>query len=190
VIETPRGTILETPRLILRHWRPEDRAPFARINADPRVMRFFPGVLSPAESDGAADRIAQALSARGWGLYAAELRESQAFIGFVGLAAPGRAAAHLGPCVEIGWRLAAECWNRGLATEGARAVARHAFETLRLRELVSYTAALNAPSRRVMEKLGMTYDPAVDFDNVNFRDGDPLRPHVVYRLRPLALTAG
>lgn len=173
---------IETPRLLLRRWKEADREPFARLNADPRVMNFFPNVLSREESDGMAVRIDRVMVRRGFGLYAAELRETGSFIGFIGLSVPGF-EAHFTPCVEIGWRLAAEQWNRGLATEGAAAVARFAFEVVKLRELVSFTTARNLPSRRVMEKIGMTHDPADNFDHPNLPDRNPLRRHVLYRLR-------
>ena len=145
-------------------------------------MRFFPATLSRTESDDLAARIDRAIEQRGWGLYAVELRESQTFLGFIGLSVPGF-EAHFTPCVEIGWRLAPEFWNRGLATEGARAVAAHTFEKLKIPELVSFTVAQNAPSRRVMEKIGMTHDPADDFDHPLLPIGHPLRRHVLYRFR-------
>jgi RimJ/RimL family protein N-acetyltransferase len=100
----------------------------------------------------------------------------------VGLAVPSFEASFT-PCVEIGWRLARSCWNLGYATEGARAVVAFAFETLRLAELVSFTVPANAPPRRVMEKLGMTRDPAEDFDHPSLPPEHPLRRHVLYRLR-------
>lgn len=173
---------LETPRLILRGWKASDREPFARLNADPRVMRYFPATLSRAESDEVADRIQQGIEQRGWGFYAAELHETAEFIGFIGLSIPNF-EAHFTPCVEIGWRLAAAHWNRGLATEGAREAAAHAFRNLGISEIVAFTAVSNAPSRRVMEKIGMSYDPAGDFDHPRIGEGHPLRRHVLYRLR-------
>jgi RimJ/RimL family protein N-acetyltransferase len=177
-IETPP---ILTTRLVLRRWKASDREPFARLNADPRVMRFFPSTLLRAESDEIAERIVRAFAERGWGLYAAESRASGEFLGFIGLSVPGF-RAHFTPCVEIGWRLAAEHWNRGLATEGARAVVAHAFETLKLPELVSFTTESNFASRRVMEKIGMRHDPADDFDHPRLAEGHPLRRHVLYRL--------
>jgi RimJ/RimL family protein N-acetyltransferase len=171
-----------TERLVLREWREQDRDPFAGMNADPRVMRYFPGVLTRAESDTAFDRIQEHFRTRGLGLFAAELRDDGAFAGFIGLSVP-RFEAHFTPCVEIGWRLLPECWNRGLATEGARAVVRYAFESVGLMELVSFTVPANTASRRVMEKLGMSHDEKDDFDHPNLEDGHPLRRHVLYRLR-------
>jgi RimJ/RimL family protein N-acetyltransferase len=162
--------ILETPRLILRPWREADREPFARMNADPRVMEFFPSILTREESDAILD-------APGFGCLAAELRGTGEFIGFIGLAVPGF-EAHFTPCVEIGWRLAAEHWGKGLATEGAREVQRN-FDG----DVVSFTAAVNLRSRRVMEKLGLTRDPADDFDHPRIPEGHPLRRHVLFRSR-------
>ena len=178
--------ILETDRLILRRWRDSDRAAFARMNADTRMMEFLPGVLSREESDRLIERIEKHFAAHGFGLCAAELRADHACIGFVGLAVPSFQAAFT-PCVEIGWRLAAEYWGKGLATEGAQAVARYAFDTLgqtgALRELVSFTVPENMRSRRVMEKLGMTHDAADDFEHPALAMGHALRRHVLYRLR-------
>lgn len=176
------GVVIESERLRLRRWKESDREPFARLNADPRVMEFFPACLSRKESDQLLDhRIEPHFKTYGFGLYAAQLREDGRFVGFIGLAVP-EFAAHFTPCVEIGWRLDAEFWGRGLAAEGARAVVSHAFEDLGIRELVSMTVPANLRSRHVMEKIGMTRDPAGDFDHPNLPVGHPLRRHVLYRL--------
>lgn len=173
--------VLETPRLFLRRWRDEDRSPFADLNADPVVMEHFPAPLSPAESDALVDRITAGLEARGWGLWAVEVRETGAFIGFVGLN-PATFDAPFTPAVEVGWRLAHDAWGRGYATEGARAALDVGFDQNGLDEIVSFTTHGNVRSRRVMERLGMRHDPADDFDNPNVAEGHPLRPHVLYRL--------
>lgn len=172
---------LKTERLILRQWNEADREPFARMGADPRVMEFLGETLSREQSDEMADRIDAHFRRYGFGLWATELAESGEFIGFIGLAVPTFDAAFT-PCVEIGWRLAAEYWNAGLATEGARESVRYAFEELGLPELVSFTAIRNERSRRVMAKLGMTHDPTENFDHPRLSAGDPLRRHVLYRL--------
>jgi ribosomal-protein-alanine N-acetyltransferase len=184
---------LTTPRLVLRRWRPADREPFRAINADSRVMEFFPSTLTSAESDDLADRIDAHFSEHGFGGFAAELRTTGAFIGFIGLAVPNFDAAFLLPpsaqakehppqVVEIGWRLAFSAWGQGLATEGARAVTRYAFETLNLPGLVSFTVPANLRSRRVMQKIGMVHDPGADFDYPGLSEGHALRHHVLYRL--------
>jgi RimJ/RimL family protein N-acetyltransferase len=173
---------LETERLLLRAWREADREPFARMNADPAVMEFFPACLSRVESDHGVDRVENHFRERGFGLFAAELRSESTFIGFIGLNVT-RFVAHFTPCVEIGWRLAAAYWGQGLATEGARAALRYGFETLALNEIVSFTVPANMRSRRVMEKLGMTHDPTDDFDHPGLEAGHPKRRHVLYRLK-------
>jgi RimJ/RimL family protein N-acetyltransferase len=169
-----------TARLLLRRWRDPDRELFARLNADPRVMQFFPAPLSRAESDALVDRAEAHFATHGFGPFAAELRETGRLIGFTGLMVPAF-EAHFTPCVEIGWRLDASVWNHGLATEGAREVLRYAFEDLRLAEVVSFTVPANLASRRVMVKIGMAHDPAGDFDHPGLAEGHPLRRHVLYK---------
>jgi ribosomal-protein-alanine N-acetyltransferase len=174
--------VAKTERLILRRWRESDRKPFAMLNADPRVMEFFPRLLSAHESDALVDQIEADFEQHGFGLCAAELIQDHSFIGFIGLAVP-RFSAHFMPCVEIGWRLSAACWGQGLATEGAREIVRQAFDVHGLEELLSFTVPANVRSRRVMEKLGMTRNTADDFDHPKLPEGHPLRRHVLYRLR-------
>lgn len=173
---------MKTERLLLRRFTAADRAPFAAMNADARVMRHFPALLTQAESDAMVDRIEMHFLEHGYGLWAAELSSTAEFIGFIGLIVPTWEAAFT-PCVEIGWRLRTGHWGQGLATEGARAVVQHSFTELDLRELVSLTVPANRPSRRVMEKLGFARDAAGDFYHPQLPAGHPLRPHVLYRLR-------
>jgi ribosomal-protein-alanine N-acetyltransferase len=151
-------------------------------------MEFMPAPLSREESDRFVNRIESHFRQYGFGLYAAELDESGCFIGYVGLAVPSF-SAHFTPCVEIGWRLSADHWGQGLATEGARAVLSHAFGTLGLDEVVSFTVPANVRSRRVMEKLGMAHDPSDDFCHPNLPEDHPLSRHVLYRL-PRRRSAG
>jgi ribosomal-protein-alanine N-acetyltransferase len=171
---------LQTERLLLRRWRDADREAFARMNADARVMEHFPAVLTRAESDAMVDRIEAHFAEHGFGLWAAELRATGEFIGYIGLAMP-RFEAHFTPCVEIGWRLAAEFWGQGLATEGARAALRVGFDDLGLNEIVSFTVPANLRSIRVMEKLAMRCDG--EFEHPLLPEGHRLRRHVLYRAR-------
>ena len=186
----PRRT---TERLVLREWRDEDRAPFAAMNADPLVMAHFEGTLPPEASDAwlaqmdarfdaLVDRIVERWASDGHGLWAVEPREDGRFIGFIGLAAPNFTAAFT-PCVEVGWRLAPEAWGRGFATEGAREALRFGFEELGLEEIVSFTVPANVRSRAVMERIGLTRNPADDFAHPSFPEGHPLHDHVLCRIR-------
>lgn len=169
----------ETPRLRLRQWRAGDRAAFAALNADPRVMEFFPALLGRAESDALAERCESLIRERGWGFWAVEARSSGEFIGFVGLNTPS-ALLPFAPCVEVGWRLAFAHWGQGLASEAARAALHVAFDTLGLPEIVSFTAVPNRRSRAVMEALGMR--EAGSFDHPLVPPDSPLRRHCLYRL--------
>ena len=171
---------LTTPRLLLRHWRPEDLEPFAALNADPEVMRYFPAALTTAESDQFAARVQANLAHQGWGLWAVEIVGHAPFIGFVGLNRT-HFDAPFTPAVEVGWRLARPYWGHGYATEAAAASLTFGFDQLCLEEIVSFTASVNDASRRVMQRLGMLNHPADDFDHPDVPDG-PLRRHVLYRL--------
>lgn len=176
---------LSSDRLLLRRWREADRAPFAAMNADPRVMEFFPATMDRARSDALVDRIEAGFEARGFGLWAVEVPGVAPFAGFVGLSVPSFEAPFM-PCVEIGWRLAAGCWGRGYASEGARLALRYGFAVAGLSEIVSFTAAVNVRSRATMERIGMRRDPAEDFDHPSIPEGHPLRRHVLYRIGPSA----
>lgn len=172
---------LRTERLLLRRWRAADREPFAALNADPRVMEHFPAPLARQESDARAARIEAHFLQHGFGLWALEIVDVAPFAGFIGLSVTCF-EAHFTPCVEIGWRLGAEYWGGGFATEGARAAVAFAFETVRLEQIVSFTVPGNLRSRRVMEKLGMTHQPSDDFDHPLLPAGHRLSRHVLYRL--------
>ena len=174
--------ILATPRLILRPWREEDLEPFAALNADPEVMRYYPAPYSREESRQYLERTRAKTEAGGFCWMAVERPGVAAFIGLIGISVPSL-EAHFTPCVEIGWRVARAHWGQGLATEGARAVLDHAFTVLGLEEVVAYTARVNQPSRRVMEKLGMTRDPGDDFRHPRLSGDHPLSEHVLYRTR-------
>ena len=164
---------LRTERLLLRPWRPEDREPFAALNADPVVMRYFPAPLTRAESDAFVDRAEAHFAEHGYGLWVVDV--DGAFAGFTGLNwAQGLAFS---PCLEIGWRLAERFWGQGYATEAARAAL--AVGLQRAPEVVSFTALTNLPSQRVMERLGMRRDG--EFDHPRVPEGSSLRRHVLYR---------
>ena len=171
---------LETDRLFLRQWLAQDRQPFAELNADPEVMKYFPAPLTRAESDLLADRCQKLIEERGWGLWAVENKADSRFIGFVGLHIP-TADLPFNPCVEIGWRLSQSVWGRGYATEAAKATLRAGFEILKFPEIVSFTTVSNFRSRAVMERLGMTPD-ASTFEHPNVPVGNKLREHCLYRI--------
>ena len=172
---------LRTERLLLRRWQPRDRAPFAAMNADPEVMRYFPSALTPADSDASIDRIEAGFGRYKFGLWALEVTATGEFIGFTGLSVPSF-DAHFTPAVEIGWRLARPAWAHGYATEAARRALASGFSDHGLAEVVSFTSLVNLRSQAVMRRIGMTHDPADDFDHPRLPPGHRLQRHVLWRL--------
>lgn len=172
---------LTTPRLRLRQWQEQDLEPFAALNADPEVMRYFPGLQSRAASRASIDTWSAEIAGRGWSNWAVELPGSARFIGFVGLTVPRRALPFM-PCVEIGWRFARAHWGQGYASEAARCALNVGFERLGLAEIVSFTALVNLRSRAVMERIGMV-NAGEDFDHPALPEGSELRRHCLYRVR-------
>jgi RimJ/RimL family protein N-acetyltransferase len=170
----------DTDRLRLRQWIEAEKAPFAMLNADERVMEYFPNVLDRVSSDAMVDRLRSSIIDRGWGFWAVELKEDKQFIGFVGLSIP-KADLPFSPCVEVGWRLAFPYWGKGYASEAAKGALEVGFERLCLPEIVSFTAIKNQRSRAVMERLGMSLS-AETFEHPSIEIGHPLREHCLYRL--------
>ncbi|HXI82837.1 MAG TPA: GNAT family N-acetyltransferase [Verrucomicrobiae bacterium] len=168
------------PRVVLRQWVDTDLANFTEMNADDRVMEFFPRKLTPEESRAFFAGSRNAIAKRGWDFWAVEIGGE--FAGFTGLANP-RFESHFTPCTEIGWRFRSEFWGKGYATEAARLALLYAFSTLRLEEVVSFTAEANVRSARVMQRLKMTHDPKDDFDHPRLPNGHRLQRHVLYRLK-------
>lgn len=175
---------IKTERLIFRQWRKEDLEPFANLNADPKVMEYFPSTLSKEESDQMAERIKTKIEEQGWGFWAVSVPTVADFIGFIGLNSIERSAlpVHFTPAVELGWKLSYDYWGKGYATEGAKAALAYGFETLNLSEIISFTAVQNMRSRRVMERIGMHHDPKDDFEHPKLPQGHPLKRHVLYRI--------
>lgn len=174
----PIITYAETDRLLLRSWKPEDLPLFATMNKDKRVMKYFPAPLTDHETEMFFQRIQDEFENNGWGLYAVELKESGIFIGYVGLHEIGF-EADFTPGIEIGWRLAADYHNRGYATEAAKEVIQLA-KSHGIKRLFSFTAKINKPSERVMQKIGM--EKTGEFDHPKLNTGAPLCRHVLYSI--------
>ena len=164
--------------LVLRQWKNSDLEPYAEMNADPEVMRYFPALLTSAETAASLERLRRGIEERGWGLWAVEV--DGLFAGFTGLNHP-TFSAHFTPCTEIGWRFRREFWGRGLASRAAREALLFGFESLKLAEIVAFTAATNGRSRRLMERLGFERDASGDFEHPSIPQGHALRLHVLYR---------
>lgn len=174
--------MIETSRLILRQWRESDREPYRRLNADPQVMRYFPSRLTSEQSDSQLDVLRQLINLNGWGFWALEIKQTQEFIGFVGLHQQAEdSGIPNAPLVEIGWRLDVHHWGKGYAPEAACAALDYAFRQLNLEQVYSFTALTNVPSQRVMEKIGML-NTGQDFDHPKLPTGHELKRHCLYRM--------
>lgn len=178
---------IETERLILRPWEDRDRPIYAAFNADPEVRRFFhPPLKTAEETNVMVDGMIADLATHGYGFLAVERKFDGVFIGEAGLAPIDQLTkdAMLRPAdIEIGWFFGKDYWGNGYATEAARAWLSRAWDYIEVPEIIAFTYVGNLPSRRVMEKLGMTYNPADDFEDPTVPAGHWQRPHVVYRAR-------
>ncbi|MFI5933612.1 GNAT family N-acetyltransferase [Actinoplanes sp. NPDC051494] len=170
-------TVLRTERLLLRPWRDEDVMPWAAMNADPLVREYFTEILTYDQSAASLEMFRTELAERGWGWWAVEVAGTGQFIGFAGLDVVDDGLPFKG--VEAGWRLAREAWGHGYATEAGHACLDYGFDVLGLDEVLALTAVGNTRSRAVMHRLGMTYDPADDFEDPDV----PGRHSVLYRGR-------
>ena len=166
---------LTTERLLLRAWRDDDRGAFHAMNADPDVMATIGPVMTRAQSDAFMNRIMQHFADHGYGVWCVEFDGRP--VGYTGFMVPWFRDG-----VEIGWRIRSEYWGRGIAPEAAIECLRHGFEEIGFDEIISFTAVSNTNSRRVMDKIGLRYDPDGDFDHPSVPDGSPLKSHVLYRL--------
>ena len=170
---------IETERLNLRQWQTSDEATYIAMNSDAEVMEFFPSVLTAAQSLSHINKMREQIDKEGFGLFAVERKEDNAFIGYTGFAYP-RFEAAFTPCIEIGWRMAKEYWNKGYATEAAKACLAFGFDTLQLKNIYSFTAVKNIRSEKLMQKIGMHKEG--EFDHPLLENGHPLQKHVLYKI--------
>lgn len=170
---------IQTERLILREWIPADQVLYIAMNRDESVMEFFPSVLTAEQSLDHIEKINGLIKTAGYGLFAVERKEDKAFIGFTGFSHP-RFEAVFTPCVEIGWRIARQYWNKGFATEAAKACIDFGFEKMGWKDIYSFTSVLNTRSENVMKKIGMLKEG--EFDHPLLADGHPLQKHVLYKI--------
>jgi RimJ/RimL family protein N-acetyltransferase len=178
--------VIETGRLLLRNWREADIEPFLRHTNTPAVMRWLGGVTAPDE---AAQRIRERIipwqSERGFTFWLVERKADAELLGFCGIKLADAAGSPVEGRHEIGWRLREDAWGKGYAKEAAIASLDFAFDGLAAESVVALTCIANQPSWGLMERLGMTRRPALDYDDERFAD---LNPTIVYDIRPGELT--
>ncbi len=172
---------LRTERLLLRRWRDEDLEPFAALNTDPEVMRYFPRLLDRETTATIIENMEAHTEKYGFGYWPIEVPGVAPFIGFVGLMITPFQAPFT-PCIETAWRLARPYWGRGYAIEGATATLMFAFEHLPMDEVVAFAVPENQRSLRLIKRLGMVRRLEDDFDHPGVEEGSPLRRHHLYRM--------
>ncbi len=171
---------LQSERLILRAWEDRDRAPYATLATDAIAMQYLMSRTRQETPDQWINRQIVRFAEIGFAYWAVEARETGDFVGAVGLS-PTNYEAHFTPAFQVGWRLLPRYWGNGYATEAAAAALRHGFADRQLEEIVAVTVPGNLRSQQVMRRLGMTHDPADDFDHPRLPEGDPLRRHILFR---------
>ncbi len=169
--------IITTDRLIIRHWKDDDIEPFIQMNSDPLVMKYFPGTMSKEQTLQFVSRITRYFEEHNYGLFAVQEKAGGEFIGFIGFSHP-RFESFFTPCVEIGWRLCAKHWGKGLATEGARACLVYGFTALNFDRIYSFTAVPNIPSVNVMKKIGLKH--IGEFNHPMLNEDSWLSRHFLY----------
>lgn len=174
--------IRETKRLILREWQEKDIDDFFFMNQDPKVMEYFPSLADRDKTAWLMGRFCEHHNCHGFSIYPVILKENNQFIGFCGLLS-ANFNSHFTPAVEIGWRFKSEYWGNGYAPEAANAMLEIGFTQFNLDEIVSFTSKNNLKSRRVMEKIGMSYNIKDEFNHPNLDDDSPLKCHVLYRIK-------
>jgi len=175
-------TILETTRLRLRTWLPEDVEAYYQFNQNPQVREFLPFPVTHERAAQFAADMNERFEKLHYTFWAVEEKVSGAFIGFVGLQAILETMP-FAPGAEIGWRLAHPYWGKGYATEAVAAVRDYAFNVLRINEIFSFTVPADVRSQRVMEKIGMQRVIGGDFAHPCLPADHPLSMHVLYKIK-------
>ncbi|WP_076417819.1 GNAT family N-acetyltransferase [Colwellia sp. UCD-KL20] len=182
----PHPIELHTQRLLLRQWRASDLKPFAQMNACAKVMKYFPQLLTEYESNAIANKLADFIDDKGWGFWAVEEKQSNQFIGFTGLKQAPECLP-FSPAVEIGWRFDSQYWHKGYATEAAKKSLEFAFNELKFKEVISFTAKVNKPSEKVMQRIGME-NTEITFNHPLVNINSPLREHILYTITAMNIT--
>ena len=173
--------MIETERLILRDWTEADIAPFLTHTNTPAVMRWLGGVRTEAEQRESICRMMRWQEERGFTFWAVERRADGELLGFCGIKLADTPGSPIEGMYEIGWRLREDAWGQGYAKEAAIATIDFAFDRLGADRLVAITFPPNAASWGLMERLGMTRRPELDYDDARF---PTLNPTIVYDIRP------
>lgn len=171
--------IFSSERLGFRNWTEADIPQLCLINADPKVMEFFPALPTTEETEAFVERMQKQFTEKGFCYYAVDRLDNHEFIGFIGISEKDF-EEDFTPCVDIGWRLSKKEWGKGYATEGAKQCLGYAFKTLKIRDIYSLCPVVNTKSELVMQKIGMKKIKI--FDHPALMGNDVLNPCVLYKI--------
>lgn len=171
--------IFNSERLGFRNWQDSDLKALAKMNADPRVMEYFPSTVDEIETAKFIARMQAEFAKHNFCYFAVDLLSSNEFIGFIGLSNKDF-EADFTPCVDIGWRIDPDHWGKGYATEGAKACLDYGFNTIALTSIVSMAPKINKKSIAVMKKIGMQFE--TEFDHPALLDDERLKTCVLYKI--------
>jgi RimJ/RimL family protein N-acetyltransferase len=163
--------MIETERLRLRDWRAGDDALLHEHCNTPAVMRWLGGVKARDVMTTIVERFQRWQEQHGHSFWAVERKQDRAFLGFCGLKVGDDPGSPVEGEVEIGWRLREDAWGRGYAKEAALASLAFAFSVVRAERVVALTVVGNSPSWGLMERLGMTRRPELDYVGPEWAEG-------------------
>lgn len=171
--------LFKSERLGFRNWLESDIELMSAINADEKVMEFFPAIASKDQTIEFIEKMQKQFKEKGFCYFAVDKLENNEFIGFIGLSEK-LFEAEFTPCIDIGWRLRSEEWNKGYAGEGAKRCLEYANEVLKLEKIVSIAPKINVKSEKVMKKIGM--EKVLEFEHPLLINDERLRDCVLYQI--------
>jgi RimJ/RimL family protein N-acetyltransferase len=146
--------LFQSERLGFRNWSTADIEIMSEINADPKVMEFFPSTQTREQTINFIERMQKQFAEKGFCYFAVDKLEDRQLIGFIGINTQ-TFESDFTPCNDIGWRLKSSEWNKGYATEGAKRCLAYAFGELGIEKIYSIAPKVNLKSERIMLNLGM-----------------------------------
>ena len=171
--------LFKSERLGFRNWLESDIELMTQINADIKVMEFFPGIVTKDQTVEFIEKMQQQFTEKGFCYFAVDKLENNGFIGFIGLSEKSF-ESEFTPCIDIGWRLSSEEWNKGYASEGAKRCLEYAKDILKLEKIVSIAPKINVKSEKVMKKIGM--EKVLEFEHPLLINNERLRDCVLYQI--------
>ncbi len=171
--------LFKSERLGFRNWLESDIELMSAINADKKVIEFFPGIATKDQTIEFIEKMQQQFKEKGFCYFAVDKLENNEFIGFIGLTEKSF-EAEFTPCIDIGWRISSDEWNNGYASEGAKRCLEYANEVLKLEKIVSIVPKINLKSEQVMNKIGM--EKVMEFEHPLLINDERLRDCVLYQI--------